>query len=82
MSTVRIRVVLSFRRPVPLFVDFEPHGPTVTWFDELDAADDEDEVGGGRNGILVLVAKKKQIKWYESLRILSINSIDFEFNSQ
>jgi hypothetical protein len=28
--------------------------------DELDPADEDDEVGGGRNGILLFVAKKQK----------------------
>lgn len=60
MSTVRIRVVLSFRIPFPLLVDLEPQGPTVTWLDELDAVDEDDEVGAGRNVILLFVAKQKR----------------------
>ena len=53
-----MRVVLSFRPLPPLLVDFEPAEPTVIWFEELDAADEDEDVGGGRSGMLLFKAEK------------------------
>lgn len=62
-KTVLIRVVLSFR--IDLTFDDEDDDDddgwreTIGWLGEFDVVDDEEDVGGGRNGMWLGVARKK-----------------------